>query len=80
MKVSPKNIISALKASRGIQTIAAEKLGISRITLSKWIVNNPVLYNKIQEHLLDFVESKLFEAIERKEPWAIKMYLHAKLV
>ena len=80
MKFSQKHIISALKASRGIQTIAAESLGISRVTLSKGIANNPVLSNKIQEYLLDFAESKLLEAIERKEPWAIKMYLHAKLV
>jgi len=61
-----KAMLSALKASFGRVSMAAEAVGINRCTHYDWLEKDEEYrqaYEEINESAIDFVESKLFEKI-----------------
>lgn len=56
--------------------------GISKAAIYRWLAKNESFAKKFEEALkqgrstmCDFSEGKLFNAIQRGEPWAIKLFL-----
>lgn len=78
---SSAEIIEALKATRGMVYLAAERLGCSHELIYDRIRTDPAVKEMV-EHLAgqvnDITEGKLFEAIENGEPWAIRFRLSQK--
>lgn len=70
---------NAIIDANGILYTAAKNLGISYQALSKRIKKNPKLQDileKSREGLVDKAESKLVEAMESRESWAINKILN----
>lgn len=73
-KVTDNQIKEALRATRGLQSLAAEKLDITQGSLSSRISSNPDLLRFREECLerrLDMAENSLSELIEEKNLGAI---------
>jgi predicted transcriptional regulator len=71
-------VAQALRDSRGLVTHAAERLGISRVALSKRIKNHPSLQevrDESREAMTDLAEHSLHTAIQTGESWAVLFYL-----
>lgn len=79
--ITIEEIIKAVNDSKGFLTFAAEKLGCSYQNIWQRAKRNPELkeaIGAIGEHHLDMAESKLIEAIEKGESWAICFFLKCK--
>ena len=62
-------------------SVAAQKIGINRSTLWKWLQNDDELrqaINDIEEEKLDFTESQLTKLIKSGNPAAIFFHLKCK--
>lgn len=73
--------LAAIAGSCGLVSLIARKLGCSWDTARKYVDRWKATRIAIEaEHgqTLDLAESKLFEAIQRGEPWAVKFYLTTK--
>ena len=71
-------VAEALRAARGLQRFAAQKLGCHRHTVASMIRKYPELAQIVDEEregVLDTAEAKLLEAIGRGEMTAILFYL-----
>ena len=71
-------LIKAVKESHGLLTLAAKRAGISYCTATRYVNEFPTVAKAVQEAregMLDVAESKLYEAIDNKEAWAICFYL-----
>lgn len=71
----------ALFDSHGFVAVAAKRLGIHYTTLYKIIKQNPELKDNIidqREFNLDVSESKLFNAVQNDQPWAIQFHLRTQ--
>jgi hypothetical protein len=80
-QISDETIIKALQASAGIVSIAAEKIGWQRTSLSRKIHNSEKLLaicDEIGESMLDLAESKLLLALRNGNMTAIIFYLKTK--
>ncbi len=78
MAVPIKEVEQALITARGIVTVAAQNLGISRTALHRRIQRNKKLQKtKLQarETVIDLAEVKLYNAINSGKEWAIKYAL-----
>ena len=78
MKATAEQIEKALVASRGIQSVAAQSLGISRPAIHKRIKSNERLQAVMAaqyERNIDYVESKLWQNIDGNHPSSIMFYL-----
>ena len=67
-------VIEALRTSRGLISMAAEKLQCDVDTVQNYCKRYPTVEAAKQESrvsLLDLAESRLWEAIDRGEGWAI---------
>lgn len=67
-------VAAALDNAKGNISAAARSFGIARQTLYTFIEKNPTLKAALEdarESLLDSAESKLGEAIEKGEAWAV---------
>lgn len=63
-KRNKKQVIEAIKASRGIKTQIAKRLGIDRATLDRYLKRWPdaqQAYTEECETLLDLAEARLYE-------------------
>lgn len=84
MKATPnkkKQFIEALEKSLGVVTSACKKVNITRRTYYNWIEKDEKFKQEceaIQEIAIDFVESKLFENIQRNDTTAMIFYLKTK--
>jgi hypothetical protein len=83
MKKRPDNkiIIEALKASGGIISMAAQKIGFARQTVSTWVNGDPELRaaaDSFTDEILDLAELKLIELIRDGDREAIKFFLRCK--
>lgn len=82
MKRKPETIIKAIKGSRGIKSVAARKLKISRNTLDKYIKQNDEIraaYEEECETLLDSAENILFDkAIDGESEYSLHFLLERK--
>lgn len=79
--VKKKLFVEALKSSRGIIKTACEQVGICRQTYYEWCaadVNFKQQVDAVTEIQIDFVESKLVEAIDNVNVQAITFYLKTK--
>lgn len=80
-KLTNKQIIKELEKSMGYLHPAHENLGVTRQTLAKYIKEDEDLkeaYEDIIEAHLDKSESKLMEARDKGESWAICFHLKCK--
>ena len=76
-----KGLISALEKNLGIVSSACKALGISRTTYYKYYNDDDEFkaqVNNINESVLDFAESKLFELIESGNVAATIFFLKTK--
>ena len=76
-----EQIVQALEASAGIVSIAAQKLGIHRNTLHRWMREDEQLAEAaqlIEEDRLDLAETGLIAKLKAKEWPAIQYYLTCK--
>lgn len=77
-QLTKDEVIAALKASKGMVTIAADKLGCTPQTVHNWIKRSPevqAVVNAERDSVLDAAEIALMGAIGRKEGWAIAFAL-----
>ena len=77
-KLKEEQVIEALKQSHGLNTGAAELLGVSFPTIERYIADSVAAQEIIahwKNRRIDRAEYKLDEAIERGEGWAIAMTL-----
>jgi len=76
-----KAMLEALKLSLGVVSTAVKQVGIDRTTHYSWMEQDEE-YRKavedINEMAIDFVESKLFQAINNGSETAIIFYLKCK--
>jgi hypothetical protein len=80
-KLTNEQIIDELEKSMGYLYPAHKNLGVARQTLSTWIKEDEELttaHNDITESHLDKSESKLMEARDKGESWAICFHLKCK--
>ena len=78
VKIKLEKWTEAIKNSRGIITLIAERLGVTRQTVYNYIEksnNAKIIYDNECERPYDVAESKLHEAMTEKESWAIKTML-----
>lgn len=73
-----QRIIQALQESQGLLTLAAKKAGVSYSTIYKYAHDIPEVHEAVweaKERIVDTAESKLFEAIQQGQSWAICFFL-----
>ena len=76
-----KALLEALKSSMGIVSTACEVVGIDRSTYYRYYNNDEVFRNEcndIENLVIDFAESKLYEQIKGNNTTAIIFYLKTK--
>lgn len=74
LRLSKKSYIEAIKASRGLVTLAAEMLGVSRCAVYAATKRWPEVREALEdarERMLDFTESKLMEKVKDGDTTAI---------
>lgn len=79
--VGRKEVAEALIKARGLQTVAAEMLGCSWLTVRNYVQRYPECAEAIQlanTALGDFAETKLVDNITAGDQRAIEFYLKAK--
>jgi hypothetical protein len=79
--IKKEKLLVALEQSFGIMSQATKKIGIDRTTPYKWIKEDEEFAAKVEELnnvALDFVESKLFEEINKNNMTGIIFYLKTK--
>jgi len=76
-----KEVLTALEQTLGIVTPACKMAGIGRTTFYQWCKEDRDFNEKVRElnnHTLDFVESKLHKAIRDDNLTAVIFYLKSK--
>ena len=76
-----KALLEALKSSLGIVSAACEVVGVDRSTYYRYYNNDEVFRNEcndIENLVIDFAESKLYEQIKGNNITAIIFYLKTK--
>jgi len=79
--IKKEQFLEALEKSMGIMSQAAKKIGVDRTTPYKWMREDEEYDARVKELLnvsLDFVEGKLFEAIDNNNITGIIFYLKTK--
>jgi hypothetical protein len=79
--IKKEQFLEALEKSMGIMSQAAKKIGVDRTTPYKWMREDEEYDARVKELLnvsLDFVEGKLFEAIDKNNITGIIFYLKTK--
>jgi hypothetical protein len=80
-QLTPSRIISAIHAARGMITIAADSLGCHPETIRNYAKRHATVEQALREardRTTDMAESKLFDAINAGESWAIQFYLRSQ--
>lgn len=80
-KYTKKQMETALRKANGMVYLASQQLGCAYNTMRNWIERYPELQAIVEEEsgqVLDAAERRLYEAILRGEPWAIKFALSTK--
>lgn len=73
-------MLSKFRASHGVVSRACMAAGVSRDTFYRWQTENKIfahLIDRAKQENNDYVENKLWDRLERGEPWAIQMYMRA---
>ena len=77
-KVTPTEAIEAIKQTRGLVHLAANRLGVAASTLYRLADANSNVQAAIddsREAIGDMAEGRLYQAIADGAPWAIMFYL-----
>ena len=77
-KFTPEQVAAAIHEARGIQSVAARRLGCSRETLRRYVNQFATVRTAVEDArdgLLDFAESKLLKLIDDENITAIIFYL-----
>lgn len=80
-KVTSRQIIEAINSANGLVVIAARKLGVRHQTICERANREPEIRAVIDENInfvLDAAESKLYQAINNGEAWAICFFLKTR--
>lgn len=80
-RITTAQIEEALRKSGGFQSQAAKMVGISQQAVSKRIKKSKhlqIAVREIDDTYLDLAESKLINAINKDQSWAICFYLKCK--
>ncbi len=79
---SLEQVAASLQRARGLVTLAATDLGADYRTVRKMVDESKTL-QKVQadakQQVGDIAEGRLFEAINRGEPWAIQFFLRTQM-
>jgi Bacterial regulatory protein, Fis family len=70
--------VEALRDARGLISVAARRLGVTRQAVRQRIAKHPSLRevrDEAREAMTDIAESALYEQILRGEAWAVCFYL-----
>lgn len=76
-----KELIEAMENCHGIVSDACKSVGVSRVTYYDYYKNDPEFkasIDSIEGTVIDFVENKLFEKIEKGDVTCIIFYLKTK--
>jgi hypothetical protein len=79
--VPTEEYVDAVRGSNGNIGVIADRVGQARATVRERIRDDPdvqAAYMDEYDGMMTLAEDRLFEAIERAEPWAIKLYLTTK--
>lgn len=77
-KYRKQDVIDALVDARGMIAPAARRLGASRTTILSYIDQYPEIAQAVadqREAVTDLAETRLYDAIQDREAWAICFYL-----
>jgi hypothetical protein len=77
-KLTNEEIIASIRRCRGLYYLAAEHLGVTKSALAYRITNDPELESVAKDQrgkMLDKAETKLMEAVDNGEQWAIQLML-----
>lgn len=77
-KLTNEEIIASIRRCRGLYYLAAEHLGVTKSALAYRITNDPELEAVAKDQrgkMLDKAETKLMEAVDNGEQWAIQLML-----
>jgi hypothetical protein len=81
VKKTKQEVIEAIKGSLGIISTIAKRLGCESRTakrlIDKWQETKDALFDE-QELVLDLADTGLYDALIKKEQWAIKFVLSTK--
>ena len=80
-KYTAEQMIKALEESKGLIAPAARALGCSRDTIRSYLKEYPEIAEAIEdanEAFNDLAETRLYDAVERGEAWAICFRLKTK--
>lgn len=78
LSLSPGDIIKALRDTNGMVYLAAERLGVSYMTVYRRAKRIPAIQEEIDRakgKRLDVAETKLWDAVLQGQAWAICFYL-----
>jgi len=78
---SVEHVAAALKASAGLKTSTAQKLGVSRSTLYRFLDEHPELKeiaNEVTEEMLDLAESNVITALKASDIHTTRWFLETK--
>ena len=77
-QIKLEDVKQTLIETRGLITMAARRLGCSRSTIYNYLNEHEELRETLEEARqlqVDMAESKLFDAVDRGEPWAVNTVL-----
>ena len=80
-RYSKKRLAEVLRKAQGNQTLAAQILQCDRSTISRYLARYPDLYeimDEVDEVIVDLAESRLYQAVNKSAPWAVKHVLTCK--
>lgn len=78
---SKSKFLRSLRSKMGVVSLASRECNISRTTHYEWMKIDPAYRAKvaeINEHAIDFVESKMFEAINNGDRQLIQFFLSTR--
>ena len=81
MRKSQKDFLIVLEKSMGLVSTACRKFGIARNTHYQWMKKYDDYREKVEEineRIIDFSESKLYENIKKGDPGSIFFHLKCK--
>jgi len=80
-RLTDEKVAAALEKAAGLQSVAAEALGVDRSTVCRRVAKSKRLQEVIdaaQEKTVDIAEASLIKAIQRGEAWAVCFFLKCR--
>jgi hypothetical protein len=77
-KYTQRQVITALKQTKGMVYLAAKRLGCDSKTINNYRTRFPQVEGVIMEErgeLVDMAEVRLLQALNRGDPWAVRFFL-----